>query len=84
MTIIQIHQKVYGCLKNKVPADNFNLTVDNNGVFNSQPFRFKADLVEETVDDVNNTIISVRNKKIVVSLKHLIKFWRLLEMLLIK
>ena len=54
------------------------MTVDN-----SQSFKYKAALLGKTADAVNNTNSSVKDAKIVVPLKYLSNFWRLLEMPLI-
>ena len=53
------------------------MTVDN-----SQSFKYKASLVEK-IKDYANPNSFVKNTKIVVSLKYLGNFWRLLEMPLI-
>ena len=55
----------------------------DNGTFNSQSFKYKAAPVGKTAD-VNNGNGFVKNTKIVVPLKYLSNFWRLLEMPLIK
>ena len=57
--------------------------VDNNGIFNSQSFKYKAALVGKTANVVNNTNSFVKNTRIVVPLKYLSNFWRSREMLLI-
>ena len=44
------------------PANNANLTV-NNGISNSQSFKYKAGLVGKTANDVNNTNSFVKNTK---------------------
>ena len=64
------------------PANNANLTV-NNGISNSQSFKYKAGLAGKTANDVNNTNSFVKNTKIVVPLWYLSNFWRSLEMPLI-
>ena len=53
------------------------MTVDN-----SQSFKSKASLVEK-IKDYANLNSFVKNTKIIVSLKYLSNFWRLLEMPLI-
>ena len=65
--------------KRDEPAANADLTTDN-GISNSQSFKYKAALVGKTKDAVNNTNRSVKNTKIVVPLKYLSNFWRSLEM----
>ena len=60
-----------------------DLTVDDNGVFNTQSFKYKAVLVGKTTGAVNNTNSSVINTKIVAPLKYFSNFWRSLEMSLI-
>ena len=45
---------------------NVDLTIDN-----SQSFKYKATLLEKTENAVNNRNSSVKDTKIVVSLKHL-------------
>ena len=64
--------------RDDVPAGNLELTTNN-----SQSFKYKAALLGKTADAVNNTNISVKNAKLVVSLKYLSNFWRSLEMPLI-
>ena len=59
------------------------MAVDNNGIFNSQSLKYKAILVVKPKNAVNNTNNYVKNTKIVVPLKYLSNFWRLLEMPLI-
>ena len=54
------------------------ITIDN-----SQSFKYKVALVRKTVNVVNNKNSSVKNTKIVVSLKYLSNFWRSLEIPLI-
>ena len=61
--------------RDEVPTDDANLIINN-----SQWFEYKAAL---TVDAVNNRDSSVKDTKIVVPLKYLGNFWRLLEMPLI-
>ena len=48
--------------------DNADLGVDNNSLFNSQSFKYKAALVKKTTGAVNNTNSSLKNTKIVVPL----------------
>ena len=50
---------------------------------NSQPFKYKADVVGKAVDAVNNRNSSVKNTKIVVPLKCLRNVSRSLEIPLI-
>ena len=50
---------------------------------NSQPFKYKAALLGKTADAVNNADSSVKDVKILVPLKRLSNFWRLLEIPLI-
>ena len=73
--IIQIHQEVYGDLKEM----KFHLIM-LNWLDNSQSFKCKAAFIEKTVDAVNNTNNSVKDTKVVVPLKYLSDFWRSLEM----
>ena len=54
------------------------MTVDN-----SQSFKYNAALLRKTAGTVNNTNSSVKDAKIVVSLKYLSNFWRSSEMSLI-
>ena len=54
------------------------MTVDN-----SQSFKYNAALLRKTAGTVNNTNSSVKDAKIVVSLKYLSNFWRSSEMPLI-
>ena len=56
------------------PANNADFTIDN-----SQSFKYKAALLGETADAVNNTNSSVKEAKI-VPLRYLSNFWRSLEM----
>ena len=68
--------------KDEVADGNADLAVDDNGIFNSQSFKYKAALAKKTVNaDGRNSF--VKNMKIVLPLKHLSNFWRSLEMLLI-
>ena len=67
--------------RDKVPANNANFTVDN-GVYNSQSFKYKAALVGKTADAADRNSF-VKNPKIVVPLKYLSNFRRSLEMPLI-
>ena len=55
--------------RDEVPHNNTDLTVSN-----SQSFKCKVALVGKTADTVNNTNSSVKNTKIVVSLKYLSNF----------
>ena len=48
-----------------------------------QLFKYKAALVGKTANTVNNANSPVKSTKIVVSLKHMSNFWRLLEIPLI-
>ena len=73
--IIQIHQEVYGDLKEM----KFHLIM-LNWLDNSQSFKCKAAFIGKTVDAVNNTNNSVKDTKVVVPLKYLSDFWRSLEM----
>ena len=59
----------------EVAADNADLT--------AHLFKFKAPLVGKAADAVDNTNSSVKNTKIIVPLKYLSSFRRLLEMSLI-
>ena len=49
-------ESLWQCKRYKVLANNADLTVDNNGVFNSQSFKYKAAFVGKTADvaDVKN------------------------------
>ena len=55
--IIQLHQKVYGSLKEM----KFHLIKNDLTVNNSQSFKYKAALVRKPPDAVNNTNSSVKN-----------------------
>ena len=55
----------------------------SNGISNSQSFKYKAALVGKTANSINNTNSFLKNKKLVVPLRYLSKFWRSLEMPLI-
>ena len=46
--------------RDDVPVGNADLAVDDNGVFNSESFKYKADLVRETEDAVANPSSSVK------------------------
>ena len=75
------HSDISGSLwqfkRGKVPVNNDNLRIDN-----SQSFTYKAALAGKTSDaDGGNSFL--KNTKIVVPLKYLSNFWRLLEMPLI-
>ena len=73
--IIQIHEAVYGSLKEYiVPTNNADLAINN-----SQSFKYKATLLGKTADH-NDGKSFVKNAKIVVPLKYLSNFWRSLEM----
>ena len=63
--------------RDKVPADNVDLTIDN-----SESFKYKTALVGKTANH-NNGKITVKDTKIVVPLKYLSKFWKSLEIPLI-
>ena len=58
--------------KDEVPNNNSDLAADN-----SQSFKYKV--MKKTANAVNNPNSFVKNAKIVVPLKYLINFWRLLE-----
>ena len=58
--------------KDEVPNNNADLAADN-----SQSFKYKV--MRKTANAVNNPNSFVKNAKIVVPLKYLINFWRLLE-----
>ena len=64
--------------RDEVPAGNVELSLNN-----SDSFECKANLLEKATDDVDVTNSSVKDAKIVVSLKYLSQFWRSLEMSLI-
>ena len=68
--------------RDEVPDNNANLGVDDNGIFNSQSFKYKAALAGETKDAANGNSF-VKITKIVFPLKYLSNFWRSLEMPLI-
>ena len=59
------------------------MTVDNNGILNSQSFKYKVALVGKTADAVSNAKSFVKKTNIVVPLKYLSNFRRSLEMPLI-
>ena len=61
-----------------VKASNVELTINN-----SQSFKYKATLLGKTANAVNNIDSSVKDAKIVVSLKYLSNFWKSLEMSLL-
>ena len=63
--------------RDAVPANSTDLTIDN-----SDSFKYKAAFVEKMANH-NDRKGSVKNKKIIVSLKYLSNFWRSLEMPLI-
>ena len=80
--IFPIHQEVYGSLKrDELPVDNADLTVNNDGVFGSQSFKFKATLYKKEQSCWRNS--SVKDITTVVPLMYLSNFWRSLEMPLI-
>ena len=60
------------------PVNNVNLAVDS-----SQSFKYKAVLLGERKDAVNNTNSSVKDTKLVVTVKYLGTFWSSVEMPLI-
>ena len=65
--------------RDEVPANNFNLSIDN-----FQLFKYRRPLVEKT--EKHNTTKGesyVENTKIVVPLKYLNNFWRSLDMPLV-
>ena len=64
--------------KDKVPANNADLTV-----YNSHAFKYKAALAGKTANSANNRNSSVKDAKIVALLNFLSNFWRSLEMTLI-
>ena len=63
------------------PVNNANLGVVNNNL-NSQSFKYKAAIVGKTANAADGNSF-VRNTEMVVPLKYLSNFWRLLEMPLI-
>ena len=63
------------------PVNNANLGVVNNNL-NSQSFKYKAAIVGKTANAADGNSF-VKNTKMVVPLKYLSNFWRLLEMPLI-
>ena len=68
--------------RDEVSDNNADLGVDDNGIFNSQSFKYKAVLVGKTAD-VDNGNSFVTNTKIVAPLKNLSNFWRSLELSLL-
>ena len=46
--------------RDEFPANNENLSVYDNGAFNSRSFKYKAALVRKTKDAINNTNSSVK------------------------
>ena len=64
--------------RDEVPAGNIELSLNN-----SDSFEYKANLLGKTTDAVDVTNSSVKDAKIVVSLKYLSYFWKSLEMSLI-
>ena len=77
MIIIRIHQEVYGSLRDDVPANNADLTIDN-----SLSFKYKAALLGKIADHDDGKSF-LKHPKIVVPLQYLSNFWRSLEMPLI-
>ena len=68
----------------EVQDSNVDLAVhNNNGIFNSQSFKYKAAPVGKTANAVNNSNSSVKNTKIIALLKYLSNFWRSIEIPLI-
>ena len=63
------------------PVNNANLGVVNNNL-NSQSFKYKAAIVGKTANAADGNSF-VKNTEMVVPLKYLSNFWRLLEMPLI-
>ena len=68
--------------RDDVPADNVDFNV-NNGVFNSESFKYEAVLVGKTAEVADGNNSFVKCTKIVVPLKYLRNFWRSLEMPLV-
>ena len=68
--------------RDETPANNADLGVVNNSL-KSQSFKYKAALVGKSANAVNNTNSTVKDTKIVVPLKYLSNFCRLLKMPLI-
>ena len=64
--------------RDKPPANNENLNVNNKDFFNSESFKYKAAPVGKISDYVNPNSF-VENTKIVVLLKYLRNFWRPLQ-----
>ena len=64
--------------RDEVPDNNVDLTIDN-----SESFKYKEALLENTADAATGTNNSVKYAKIVIPLKYLSNFWRSLEMPLI-
>ena len=62
--------------RDEVPDNNADLDIDNNDIFNSQSFKYKATSVGKTKDAVNNTDSFLKNTKVVVTLKYLSNLWR--------
>ena len=65
--------------RDEIPVNNTDLRV-NNGVFNSESFKYEAALVGKTANAFNNTNSSA---KIIVPLKYLSNFSRSVEIPLI-
>ena len=64
--------------RDEPPADNVDLGINNDGVINSQSFKYIATLVGKTKDVAGGNSF-VNNAKIVVPLMYLSNFWRSLE-----
>ena len=60
--------------RDKVPANNSDLGVDDNGFFNYESFKCKAALGGKTSDAANGNSF-VKYIKIVVPSKYLCNFW---------
>ena len=56
--------------RDEIPDGNVDLTVDNNGIFNFQSFKYKAALLEKAENVGNNTNSSIKSTKIVAPLNH--------------
>ena len=59
--------------RDEPPAGNANLDVDDNGIFNSQSFKYIVALVEKTSGYVNPNSF-VKNTIIVIPLKYMSNF----------
>ena len=68
--------------KDEVPDNNDDLKIDDDGIFNSTLFQYKAALVGKKSDYFNPNSF-VKNTQLVVPIKYLSNFWRLLEIPLI-